>query len=135
MQCNFTQFSGQFKAKCDTCGNVYSFTSGSTSNLALHIRKKHPSLAELLPLRNGKSHGKISRPPKRYKLITILTELVMCRRIRWIPLKLLQWQTTGGPHISEDIEYQAYTQTMTLKVVEDKIVKRLSSKIVELQAS
>jgi len=49
----FTQLSGQFKAKCNTCGNVYSFTGGSTSNLALHIRKKHPSL----PSRNSKGHG------------------------------------------------------------------------------
>jgi len=54
----FTQLSGQFKAKCNTCGNVYSFTGGSTSNLALHIRKKHPSLAESLPSRNSKGNGK-----------------------------------------------------------------------------
>ena len=37
------------RAKCDTCGNIYSFSGGSTSNLALHVRTKHPSLAEGLP--------------------------------------------------------------------------------------
>ena len=37
------------KAKCDTCGNEYSFSGGSTSNLSLHIRAKHPSLVDALP--------------------------------------------------------------------------------------
>ena len=50
----FTQLSGQFKAKCDTCGNEYSFTGGSTSNLALHTRNKHPSLADMLPSHKSK---------------------------------------------------------------------------------
>jgi BED zinc finger len=54
----FTQLSGQFKAKCDTCGNEYSFTGGSTSNLALHIRNKHPSLADMLPSRKSKLRAK-----------------------------------------------------------------------------
>ena len=39
------------KAKCDTCGYEYSYSDGSTSNLALHIRTKHPSLANELPQR------------------------------------------------------------------------------------
>jgi len=32
------------KAKCDTCGNEYSYSGGSMSNLSLHIRTKHPSI-------------------------------------------------------------------------------------------
>jgi len=56
----FTQLSGQFKAKCNTCGNVCSFTGGLTSNLALHIRKKHSSFAESLPLRTSKGCVKSS---------------------------------------------------------------------------
>jgi len=68
----FIQLSGQFNAKCDTCSYVYSMYNRW---LTLHIREKHPSLAESLPLHNSKSHGKISRPLKRYKLITILTVL------------------------------------------------------------
>ena len=39
------------KAKCDTCGNEYSYSGGSTSNLGLHLRTKHPSLANDLPRR------------------------------------------------------------------------------------
>lgn len=37
------------KAKCDTCGKEYSYVGGSTSNLYLHIRTKHPSLVGSLP--------------------------------------------------------------------------------------
>ena len=43
------------RAKCDSCGNEYSYSCGSTSNLALHIRTKHPSLANDLPQRKRKS--------------------------------------------------------------------------------
>ena len=47
---HFTPVPGKLnKAKCDTCGIEYSFGGGSTTNLATHIRKKHPSLAENLP--------------------------------------------------------------------------------------
>ena len=42
------------RAKCDTCGNEYSYSGGSTSNLALHLRVKHPSLANDLPCRKKK---------------------------------------------------------------------------------
>jgi len=48
----FTPVAGKNnKAKCDTCGNEYSFSGGSTSNLSLHIRTKHPSLDVNLPRR------------------------------------------------------------------------------------
>ena len=33
------------RAKCDTCSREYSYRCGSTSNLFLHLRNKHPSVA------------------------------------------------------------------------------------------
>ena len=42
------------KAKCDARGNEYSYSGGSTSNLSLHIRTKHPSLVNDLPQRKKK---------------------------------------------------------------------------------
>jgi BED zinc finger len=53
---HFTVIEGKAnKAKCDTCGEQYSFTGGSTTNLATHLRKKHPSVAENLPRRKKNS--------------------------------------------------------------------------------
>jgi zinc finger BED domain-containing protein 1 (E3 SUMO-protein ligase ZBED1) len=52
----FSAIEGKFgKAKCDTCGNMYSYSSGSTTNLASHLRAKHPSLAGNLPKRKNHS--------------------------------------------------------------------------------
>lgn len=51
---HFTPISGSFQAKCDICGTHISHRGGSTSNLAKHIRSKHPGLAEGLTTRNKK---------------------------------------------------------------------------------
>ena len=48
------------KAKCDTCGNEYSYRGGSTSNLYLHIRTNHPSLASGLSQSKKRRAGESS---------------------------------------------------------------------------
>ena len=40
----FTPTDNRNKARCDACRKVYSMAGGSTSNLKLHIRSKHPEL-------------------------------------------------------------------------------------------
>ena len=45
------------KAKCDTCGKEYSYVGGSTSNLCLHIRTKHPSLVGSLPSKKRRTRA------------------------------------------------------------------------------
>ena len=56
----FTPINGTFKAKCDVCGNEYSYSGGSTSNLSMHIRNKHPSLAGDMPSRRRKLAAKVN---------------------------------------------------------------------------
>jgi BED zinc finger len=50
----FHTIPSSFQAKCDTCGTHISHRGGSTSNLAKHIRSKHPALAEGLTTRSKK---------------------------------------------------------------------------------
>lgn len=48
---HFIPIPSSFQAKCDT---LISHRGGSTSNLAKHIRSKHPALAEGLSTRSKK---------------------------------------------------------------------------------
>jgi len=70
------------KAKCDTCGHEYSYSNGSTSNLALHIRTKHPSLANVsiywIP-----NYQSLSQPNKRSHI-----------RLRLMPILVMAFYVT-----------------------------------------